>query len=104
MCLGLFTLHSPARISSGVICLHVDDMFGTGDGLFKLKLKELGKLVGFGSIQTQKLLHCGRQHEKHANGEITISMKAYVQNLKKASLTLQRAKQLDEELSSTESH
>ena len=31
-------------------------------------------------------------------------MKAYVQNLKKASLTLQRAKHLDEELSATESH
>ena len=51
MCLGSFTLHSPAGISSGVICLHVDDMLGTGDGLFELKLKELDKLVGFGSRQ-----------------------------------------------------
>ena len=30
MCLGLFTLHSSAGVLSGVICLHVDDMLGTG--------------------------------------------------------------------------
>ena len=41
MCFGLFTLHSPACVLSGVICLHVDDMLGTGDDLFELKLKEL---------------------------------------------------------------
>ena len=34
MCLGLFTLHSPAGVLSGVICLHVDDMLGTGEELF----------------------------------------------------------------------
>ena len=32
MRLGLFTLHPPAGVLSGVICLHVDDMLGTGDG------------------------------------------------------------------------
>ena len=31
-------------------------------------------------------------------------MKAFIQNLKKASLTLQRTKQLDDELSATEGH
>ena len=87
------------------MCLHVDDMLGTGgDDPFKSKLKELDKLVGLDSMKRQKFDHCGRQYEKHANGEITISMKAYIQNLKKASLTLQRAKQLDDELSATTSH
>ena len=51
MCLGLFTLHAPAGVLSGVICLHVDDMLGTGDDLFEFKLKELDKLVGFGSMK-----------------------------------------------------
>ena len=37
-------------------------------------------------------------------GEITISMKAYIQNLRKPSLTLERTKQLDDEFSATESH
>ena len=55
-------------------------------------------------MKRQKFDHCGRQYEKHANGEITFSMKAYIQNLKKASLTLQRTKQLDDELSASESH
>ena len=35
MCHGLFALHSPAGALSGVICLHVDDMLGTGDELFE---------------------------------------------------------------------
>ena len=88
MCLGLFTLHSSAGVLSGVTCLHVDDMLGTGDDLFDLKLKELDKLD-----------HCGRQYEKHPNGEITISMKVYIQNLEKVCLTCERMKQLDDELS-----
>ena len=75
MCLGLFMLHSPEGVLSGVICLHVDDMLGSGDELFESKLKELDKLVGFGSMKRQKFDHCGRQYEKHVNGEITISMK-----------------------------
>ena len=86
MCLDLFTLRSPAGILSGVICLHVDDMLGTGDDLFESKLKELDKLVGFGWMQRQQFVHCGRQYEKHANGDITISLKAYIQNLRKACL------------------
>ena len=64
-CLGLFTLHSPAGVLSGVIRLHVDDMLGTGDDLFELKLKELEKHVGFGSMKRQKFDDCGRQYEKH---------------------------------------
>ena len=51
MCLGLFTLHSPAGVLSGVVCLHVVDMLGTGDELFESKLIELDKLVGFGSMK-----------------------------------------------------
>ena len=72
--------------------------------MFESKLKELDTLVGFGSMQRQKCVHCGGQYEKHANGEITISMKAHVQNLKKACLTRERMKQVDDELSARESH
>ena len=61
MRLGLFPLHSAAGVLSGVICLHVDDMLGTGDDLFESKCKELDKLVGFSSMKRQKGEHCGRQ-------------------------------------------
>ena len=104
MCLGLFTLHFSAGVLSGVSCLHVDDMLRTGDDLFELKLKELDKLVGFGSMKRQKFDHCGRQYEKHPNGEITISMKAYIRNWEKVCLTRERMRQLDDKLSATESH
>ena len=52
---------------SDVICLHVDDMY--------------------------KFDHCGRQYEKHPNGEITTSMKTYIQNLEKVCLTRECMKQ-----------
>ena len=80
------------------MCLHFDDMLGTGDDRFELKLGELDKLVGFGSIKRRKFEHCGSQYEKHADGEITISTNAHIQNLKKASQTLQRTKKLHDEL------
>ena len=41
-----------------MICLHVDDMLGTGDDLFEVKLKELDKLVGVGSMKRRKFDHC----------------------------------------------
>ena len=104
MCLDLFTLHSPAGVLRGVICLHVDDMLATGDDLVESKLKEHDKLVGFGSMKRQTFDHCERQYEKHAYGENTTSTKAYVQNLRKADLTLERKIKLDDELSATESH
>ena len=87
-----------------LICLHVDDMLDTGDELFESKLKELDELVGFGSMKRQKFVHCGRQYEKHADGEITISMKAYIKNSRKAELTPDRTQQLDDEHSASESH
>ena len=51
LCLRLFTLHSPAGVLNGVICLHVNDMLGTGDDRFEQKLREIDKLVGFGSMK-----------------------------------------------------
>ena len=53
MCLGFFILHSFAGVLSSVISLHVDDMLGTGDDLFELKLKDIDKLVVFGSVKRQ---------------------------------------------------
>ena len=102
-CLGLFMLHAPAGVLNGVICLHVDDMWERDD-VFESTMKELDKVVGRGSVNRQKIDHCRRQCEKHADEEFTISMQGYIQNLRKPCLTLERAKQLDDELSATESH
>ena len=104
MCLALFSLPSPTGVLSGVLCLHVDDMLGTADDQIESKLKDLDKLVGPGSMKRQKFVHSGRLYEKHANGEITISMKPKIHNLKKACVTSKRMKQLDDELSATQIH
>ena len=83
MCLELFTLHSSA-VLNGVICLHVDDRLGTGDGTFELKMKRTRPARWFRLHETDKhSINCGRQYEKHASGEITISTKAYGQDLTK---------------------
>ena len=55
-------------------------------------------------MKRHKFDHCGRHYEKYPNGEITISTKAYNQNLEKVCLARERLKQLDDELSATESH
>ena len=89
---------------SRCILLHVMICWELAMILFELKLKELDKFVGFGSMKRRKFDQCGRQYEKHPNGEITISMKAYIQNLEKVCVTRERMKQLDDELSATESH
>ena len=52
-----------AGVLNGVICLHVDDMLGTGDETCDAKMKELDQLVGFGPMKRQKLDHCGRHHD-----------------------------------------
>ena len=55
MCRGLFTLLPPAGAPSSAICLHVDDTVGSGDATFDVKMKELDEVVGFGSINRQKV-------------------------------------------------
>ena len=102
-CASAFLRHSSAGVLIGAMCLHVDDMLGPGDDSFELKLKELDKLVGFGSMKRQKFDHCARQYEKHPNGEITISQLGCIQNLEKVCLIRESMKQLDDELSATES-
>ena len=71
MCRGLFALHDPSGFLCGLICSHGDDMLGTAD----VKMEELDKFVG----SRQKLDHCGRQYEEHANGEFAVTMKLHVQ-------------------------
>ena len=75
MCRGLFALHDPSGFLCGLICSHGDDMLGTADSLFDVKMEELDKFVG----SRQKFDHCGRQYEEHANGEFTVTMKLHVQ-------------------------
>ena len=47
-------------------------------------------------MKGKKFDHCGRQYEKHPNGEITISMKGYIQNLEKVCVARERLSQLDD--------
>ena len=82
----------PACVLSGVICLHVNDMLEIGDDVFESKMKELDEVVGFGLVKRQKFDQCRSEHEEQASGE---NHEAYIQNMKKASMTLDRADPLD---------
>ena len=81
--------------ANGVMCFHVDDMLGTRDDHFESKMKELDKLVGFGSMKRYKI----RQREKTCQRRNHDLMKGYVRNLKKTGLTLRCAQQLNDNLS-----
>ena len=50
MCRGLFALHDPSGFLRGLICLRVDDMLGTGDSLFDVKMEEVNKICRRSSI------------------------------------------------------
>ena len=100
MCFDLFTLHPPAGVLSGVICLHNDDMLGTGQELFESKLKEHDKLVGFGSMKRQSSITA-----KDSTRNMPVEKSQFpCRHTSRADLTLERKKQLDDELSATESH
>ena len=58
MSLGLFTVFRNP-ILCGVICFLVDDMLGTGDEKFELKMNELDQLAGFGWMKGQKFSRRG---------------------------------------------
>ena len=44
-------------------------------------MKELDKIVGFGSVKRDKSVHCGREYEKRSEGEISVSMASFFHNL-----------------------
>ncbi|CAE7294222.1 RE1 [Symbiodinium natans] len=78
---GLFFKWSPEGVLEGVMLTHVDDILVTGNSEAVKSFHEIGAELGFGSISKDKFTFCGKNLEKHANGEVTVNMVEYHRNL-----------------------
>ena len=77
----------------GMIVSHVDDLLFGGNDRARSLLKQLGDELGFGSLEENKFHYCGKLIEKHPNGDISISMREYHENLKPIQLPLHRRRE-----------
>ena len=78
---ALFTLHKNGKLL-GIVCLHVDDLFMTGNNVFKhLMTKQLSKYFKFSKIEETKFKYLGCEITKHDNGDITLNQTEYIENI-----------------------
>ena len=66
----------------GLLVSHVDDLLLGGNERAKALLLKLGDELGYGSLEEKRFHYCGKLIEQHDNGDISISMREYHENLK----------------------
>ena len=66
----------------GALVSHVDDLLFGGDEEAETSLREVGDELGFRDLERDKFVWCGKQFEKHRDGTVTLSMRAYHDNLR----------------------
>ena len=86
----------------GIILSHVDDLLLGGSEQARKSLLELGKELGFGTLEEKCFTYCGKQLKQHDDGSISISMKQYHENLKPIQIPLHRRKHPESELDHAE--
>ena len=78
-----WTLHCarPRRISCWVWLVSTWTTCWDRERSFELKVKELDKFVGLGSVKRDKFVHFGHECEKHSSGGLSASMASHIHNL-----------------------
>ena len=66
----------------GMIVSHVDDLLFGGDAVAEKSLMEVGDQLGFRDVTRNEFTWCGKFFQKCADGKVTLSMKAYHENLR----------------------
>ena len=78
-----------------IVVSHVDDLLLGGNQRGKELLLQLGKELGFGSLEEKEFVYCGKLFKQHADGSISLSMKEYHENLKPIVIPVARRKQVE---------
>ena len=86
----------------GIIISHVDDLLLGGDTTAQESLLTIGKELGFGSVEYDDFVYCGKRIQMKPDGSISVSMKAYHDNLSPVEIPLSRRKTPEAELSESE--
>ena len=84
---------SPLR---GVVVGHVDDLLFAGDEVALKSLLKLGEILGFGSLQEEDFVWCGKRiHREKDTKEMVVSMKTYHAQLKPTVVPRSRRQELE---------
>ena len=65
----------------GMILSHVDDLLLSGDSTAQDSLMDLGKELGFGSIDRDEFVYCGKRIKQLSDGTVVVNMEEYHANL-----------------------
>ena len=90
------------RVLHGIIISHVDDLLLGGDDRAQKSLLSIGQELGFGSVEYDDFVYCGKRVKMESSGNIVINMKAYHDNLKPVEIPLSRRKTPEAELNDHE--
>lgn len=64
----------------GIVLSHVDDLLLGGSSIAKAQILDLGRELGFGSIEHDSFSYCGKRITQLADGTIRVSMEEYHKN------------------------
>ena len=80
---GKDTLH-------GNLVSHVDDLLFGGDQVAEESLRSVGEELGFRELERDSFTWCGKKFQREEDGTISLSMRAYHENLKEIYLPRHR--------------
>ena len=86
----------------GMILSHVDDLLLGGDQVAYASLMDLGGELGFGAIDKDEFVYCGKRIRQEKTGIIYVTMDEYHANLQPIKILGGRRKALDDELDAGE--
>ena len=86
----------------GIILSHVDDLLLGGNVRAQNSLLMIGQELGFGSVEYDDFVYCGKRVQMKSDGSVVINMQAYHENLRPMEISLARRKTPEAELTEQE--
>lgn len=99
---ALWLLWSEDGTLDGMLLSHVDGLLVGGNESAHRSLLQLGRELGFGSLETGSFTYCGKKIEQLPDFSIKVSMVEYHENLKAIPLATERRRQVQEQLTPSE--
>ena len=81
---------SGENVIEAIIVAHVDDLLFAGSVAGKKSLDSIGNELGFGSLEVDDFVWCGKRIRGASDGTVRLSMKEYHQNLQEVYLAKHR--------------
>ncbi|CAK9063210.1 unnamed protein product, partial [Durusdinium trenchii] len=88
--------------AAGIILSHVDDLLLGGNVRAQNSLLMIGQELGFGSVEYDDFVYCGKRVQMKSDGSVVINMQAYHENLRPMEISLARRKTPEAELTEQE--